>query len=131
MALTSHASKVMLKVIQGRMERIIKELPPDIQGGFRRKSGTRDDIENLRWFMERERENNKRIYAFASFTTVRRLTVWTMRNSLTPSKNRISGTYHTHPAESIQQSVFSLQPLRRSDKKCKTSRWRHGSQNRL
>ncbi|CAF0988117.1 unnamed protein product, partial [Didymodactylos carnosus] len=55
-ALISHASKIMLKVIQGRLQPYIERELPDVQAGFRRGRGTRDQITNLRWIMEKARE---------------------------------------------------------------------------
>jgi hypothetical protein len=61
-ALISHASKVLLKVIQGRMEKTMERELPDVQAGFRKKRGTRDQIANMRWIMERAREYNQKLY---------------------------------------------------------------------
>ena len=61
-ALISHASKVLLRVIQRRLEVfLIPELPID-QAGFRRGRGTRDHIANLRWMMEKAREYQRDLY---------------------------------------------------------------------
>ena len=55
-ALISHASKVMLKILQARLQQyVIRELP-DVQDGFRKGRGTRDQIANLRWIIEKARE---------------------------------------------------------------------------
>ena len=58
-ALISHASKVMLKILQARLQN--RELP-DVQAGFREGKGTRDQIPNIRWIMEKAREFQKHIY---------------------------------------------------------------------
>ncbi len=60
--LISHASKILLKVIQDRMEGHIDREMSDTQAGFRKKRGTRDQIANLRWLMERQREYNQDVY---------------------------------------------------------------------
>ena len=61
-ALISHASKVLLRVIQRRLEVfLIPELPIE-QAGFRRGRGTRDHIANLRWMMEKAREHQRDLY---------------------------------------------------------------------
>ena len=61
-ALISHASKVMLKILQARLQQyVICELP-DVQAGFRKGRGTRDQIANIRWIMEKAREFQKNIY---------------------------------------------------------------------
>ena len=57
--LISHASKVMLKILQARLQQY--ELP-DVQAGFRKGRGTRDQIANIRWIMEKAREFQKNIY---------------------------------------------------------------------
>jgi exonuclease III len=58
-ALISHASKVMLKVIMRRMESFAEREMPDVQAGYRKSRGTRDHIANLRWIIERAREYNQ------------------------------------------------------------------------
>ena len=62
-ALISHPSKVMLKILQDRLQQyVICELP-DVQAGFRTGRGTRDQIANIRWIMEKARECQKNIFA--------------------------------------------------------------------
>jgi hypothetical protein len=61
-ALISHTSKVLLKIIQSRMEGHVERELPDVQAGFRKKRGTRDHISNLRLLMERAREYNQEVY---------------------------------------------------------------------
>jgi hypothetical protein len=61
-ALISHTSKVLLKVIHNRMEQYVEREIPDVQAGFRKERGTRDQIANLRWIMERQREYNQELY---------------------------------------------------------------------
>ena len=64
MALISHASKVMLKILQARLQQyVIRELP-DVQAGFRKGRGTRDQIANILWIMEKAREFQENIYFF-------------------------------------------------------------------
>lgn len=60
-ALISHTSKVLLKIIQGRLEQFMETQLPVEQAGFRRGRGTRDQIANLRWIMEKTREADKDI----------------------------------------------------------------------
>ena len=59
-ALISHASKVMLKILQARLQ-MNRELP-DVQAGFRKGRGTRDQIANIRWVIEKATEFQKNIY---------------------------------------------------------------------
>ena len=60
-ALISHASKVMLEILQVRFQHVNRELP-DVQAGFRQGRGTRDQIANIRWIIEKTREFQKNIY---------------------------------------------------------------------
>ena len=61
-ALISHASKVMLKILQARLQQYVDCELPDVQAGFRKGRGTRDQIANIRWIMEEAREFQKGIY---------------------------------------------------------------------
>src|SRR5574337_150016 len=61
-ALISHASKVMLKILQARLQQYVNRELPDVQAGFRKGGGTRDQIANIRWIMEKAREFQKNIY---------------------------------------------------------------------
>ena len=61
-ALISHASKVMLKILQARLQQYVNRELPDVQVGFRKGSGTRDQIANICWIMEKAREFQKNIY---------------------------------------------------------------------
>ena len=58
-ALISHASKVMLKILQARLQQYVNRELPDVQAGFRKGRGTRDEIANIRWIMEKARESRK------------------------------------------------------------------------
>src|SRR5574337_1152322 len=61
-ALISHASKVMLKILQARLQQYVNREPSDVQAGFRKGRGTRDQIANIRWIIEKAREFQKNIY---------------------------------------------------------------------
>ena len=61
-ALISHASKVMLKILQSRLQQYVNGELPDVQAGFRKGRETRDQIANIRWIMEKAREFQKNIY---------------------------------------------------------------------
>ena len=61
-ALISHASKVMLKILQARFQQYMNCELPDVQAGFRKGRGTRDEIANICWIMEKAREFQKNIY---------------------------------------------------------------------
>ena len=60
--LISHASKVMLKILQARLQQYVNRELPDVQAGFRKGRGTRDQIANIRWIIEKAREFQKNIY---------------------------------------------------------------------
>ena len=58
----SHASKVMLKILQARLQQYVNRELPDVQAGFRKGRGTRDQIANIRWIIKKAREFQKNIY---------------------------------------------------------------------
>ena len=59
-ALISHTSKVMLKILQARLQQYVNRELPDVQAGFRKGRGTRDQIANIRWIIEKAREFQKK-----------------------------------------------------------------------
>ena len=61
-ALISQACTVMLKILQARLQQYVKLELPDVQAGFRKGRGTRDQIANICWIMEKAREFQKNIY---------------------------------------------------------------------
>ena len=61
-ALISHASKVMLKILQVRLQQYVNRDLPDVQAGFRKGRGTRDQIANIRWIMEEARVPEKHLF---------------------------------------------------------------------
>ena len=61
-ALISHASKVMLKILQARLQQYVNHELPDVQTGFRKGRGTRDQIANICWIMEKARQFQKNTY---------------------------------------------------------------------
>ena len=60
--LISHASKVMLKILQVRLQQYMNRKLPDVQAGFRKGRGTRDQIANIRWIIGKAKEFQKNIY---------------------------------------------------------------------
>ena len=60
-ALISHASKAMVKILQARLQQYMNHEVPDVQAGFRKGRGTRDQIANIRWIIEKAREFQKNI----------------------------------------------------------------------
>ena len=77
-ALISHASKAMLKILQARLQQHVNHELPDVQAGFRKGRGTRDQITNIPWIIKKAREFQKNIYfcfidyakAFDSWITI-------------------------------------------------------------
>ena len=61
-ALISHASKVMLKILQARLQQYMNHELPDVQAGFRKGKGTRDQIANIHWIMEKTKRVPEKIY---------------------------------------------------------------------
>src|SRR5574337_641493 len=61
-ALISHASRVMLKILQARLQQYVNRELSDVQAGFRKGRGTRDQFANIHWIMEKAREFQKNIY---------------------------------------------------------------------
>ena len=64
-ALISHASKGMLKILQARLQQYVNHELPDVQAGFRKSRGTRNQIANIFWIIEKAREFQKSIYFFS------------------------------------------------------------------
>ena len=73
-AFVSHTSKVILKILQARLQKYVNQELPDVQAGFRKGRGTRDQIANIRWNIAKAREFKKNIY-FCFNDYVKSLTV--------------------------------------------------------
>ena len=83
MALISHASKLMLKILQARLQQYVNCELPDVQAGFRKARGTRDQTANIRWIIEKAREFEKQeeeTSISAVLTMATPLTVWITRS---------------------------------------------------
>ena len=74
-ALISHASKVMLKILQARLQQYVNRGLPDVQAGSGKGRGTRDQIPNIHWIIEKAREFQKTSTS-TSLTMLKPLTVW-------------------------------------------------------
>ena len=74
-ALISHASKAMLKILQARLQQYVNHELPDVQAGFRKGRVTRDQIANIHCIIEKGREFQKNIY-FSFIAMLKPLTVW-------------------------------------------------------
>ena len=77
--LHSHASKVMLKILQARLQQYVNSELPDVQAGFRKGRGTRDQIANIRWLVKKQ-ESSRKTSISALLTMAKPLTVWITRN---------------------------------------------------
>ena len=78
-ALISHASKGMLKIPQARLQQYVNCEIPDVQAGFRKGRGTRDQIANIHWLIKKAREFQKTSIS-ALLTMLKPLTVWITTN---------------------------------------------------
>ena len=77
-AFISHTSKVMLKIHQARLQQYVNRELPDVQAGFRKGRGTRDQITNICWIIKKAREFQKNIYF--CFTDYAKAFVWITMN---------------------------------------------------
>ena len=75
--LISHTSKVMLKILEARLQQYMNQELPDVQAGFRKGKGTRGQIANIHWIIEKARKVQK---TSASLTMLKPLTVWITTN---------------------------------------------------
>ena len=75
-ALISHSSKIMLKILQVRLQQYVNCELPDGQAGFRKGRGTRDQIANIRWIIKKARKFQKKTSISALLTMPKLLTVW-------------------------------------------------------
>ena len=79
LALTSDTTKVMLKILQARLQQYMNQELPDAQAGFRKGRGTRDQIANTHWIIEKQ-ENSRKTSTSAFLTMPKPLTVWITTN---------------------------------------------------
>ena len=78
----SHASKVMLKTLQAMLQQEVNLELPDVQAGFRKGRGTRDQITNIRWIIKKAREFQKKTTSISALLTMPKpLTVWITTDS--------------------------------------------------
>ena len=89
-ALISHSSKVMLKILQARLQQYVNRELPDVQAGFRKGRGTRDQTANIHWIIKKESSRETSISAL--MTMPKPLTVWITINC---EKFRKKWAYHT------------------------------------
>ena len=77
-ALISHSSKVMLRILQARLQQYMNRELPDVQAGFRKGRGTRDQTANIHWIIEKE--SSRKTSTSALLITPKPLTVWITTN---------------------------------------------------
>ena len=77
--LISHASKVVLKILQARLQQYVNQELPDVQAGFRKGRGTRDQNANIRWIIEKQ-DDSRKTSTSASLTMLKPLSVWITTN---------------------------------------------------
>ena len=76
-----HSSNVMLKILQARLQQYVNQELSDVQAGFRKGRGTRDQIANIHWIIEKAREFQKNVYfCFTDYVFTQPLTVWITTN---------------------------------------------------
>ena len=75
-AVISHASKVMFKILQARLQQYMNYELPDVQAGFRKGRGTTDQIANIHWIIRKAREFQKKTSISALLTMTKPLTMW-------------------------------------------------------
>ena len=76
----TYSSKVMLKILQARLQQYVNRELPDVQAGFRKGRETRDQIANIHWITEKARDFQKKTSISALLTMPKPLTVWITRN---------------------------------------------------
>jgi len=84
-ALISRASKVMLKILHARLQHYVNQDIPDVQAGFQKGRGARDQIANIRWITEKAREFQKNVYlCFIGYATCVSVSRSVVSDSLRP-----------------------------------------------
>ena len=76
----SYAGKVMLKILQARLQQYVNREIPDVQGGFRKGRGTKDQIVNICWITKKSKRTPGKHLTSVSLTTLKSLTVWITTN---------------------------------------------------
>ena len=106
-ALISHDSKVMLKILQARLQQYMNRELPHVQAGFKNGRGTRDQIANICWIMEKAREFQKNIY-FCFLTMPKPFTVWITTNCGKFFKRRETRPPDLPPEKSVCRSGSNI-----------------------
>ena len=101
-ALISHTSKVMLKILQARLRQYVSHELPDVSAGFRKGRGTRKQIANIHWIIEKQ-EGSRKTSASTLLTTPKPLTVWITTNSENSSRDE-----NTRPLTCILRNLMQV-----------------------
>ena len=99
-ALISHASKLMLKILQARLQQYVNHEPPDVQARLRKGRGTRDQIANICWTIEKAKSSRKTSTS-ALLTMPKPLTVWITTNCGNSSRGRNTRPPDLPPEKSV------------------------------
>ena len=102
-ALISHTSKVMLKILQARLRQYVSHELPDVSAGFRKGRGTRKQIANIHWIIEKQ-EGSRKTSASTLFTTPKPLTLWITTNCGKFSKRWNTRSPDPPPEKSVCRS---------------------------
>ena len=79
-ALVLHTSNLMLKILQARLQQYMNQELPYVQAGFRKARGTRNQIANIRWIIEKKKESSRKTSISALLTMPKPLTLWITTN---------------------------------------------------
>ena len=107
-ALISHASKVMLKILQAWLQQYVNCELPDVQAGFRKGRGTRDQIANIRWIIEKAREFQKNIY-FCFIDYAKAFDCGSQQTVENPSRDGNTRSPYLSPKKSVCRSRCKLE----------------------
>ena len=102
-ALISQASKVMLKILQARLQQYVNHELPDVQAGFRKGRRIRDQIANILWIIEKARVPEK-TFTSALLTTPKPLTMWIKQTVKNSERDGNSRPPYLPPVKSICRS---------------------------
>ena len=110
----THSSKVMLKILQARLQQYMNHELPDVQAGFRKGRGTRGQIANIHWIIEKEQEFKKNIYFCfidyaKSFDCVDHNKMWKIRNEMGLPDHNFMGNRWGNSGNSVRLYCFGLQ----------------------
>ena len=125
-ALISYASKVMLKILQARLQQYVNYELPDVQAGFRKGRGTRNQVANICWITEKAREFQKNIYFCfidyaKAFDCVNRKKLWKILKEM-GIPDTLPASCETYMQVRKQQSELDMEQQTGPNRKRSTSR---------